>query len=424
MNAQLRMTESQLADLSGLAVEGTAVMVCELWLKDDSCHLMVHRPADPGAGVPEALQDAEKRTQGILIAGRGVHEDRPGPRGSTCPIALLDLETMAATLLLNDRTFPTRTMVVGRSIHFYGAHGPVSPLPAFVERHAQCLGEATSALLRSLCVGVVGVSGTGSIVVEQLSRLGVGKLVLVEPDVVEERNLNRILNSGWSDIRRPKVDVAAAAIERMGLGTNVVGIRRNLASREAVSAMAGCDVVFGCVDSAEGRHVLNRLSTFYTIPYFDVGLRLNADGKGGIDQILGSVHVLAPDGSALLNRGVYNLEQVRYEAMRRTSPNISDRQLREAYIKGVRVDSPAVISFNMFYASLAVIEFLNRLHGFRDRAGANGDWICISLTEDRVLQLDMDSAAGDGGYLVRHVGRGDVEPLLDMPDLGRAGEQP
>ena len=52
----------------------------------------------------------------------------------------------------------------------------------------------------------------------------------------------------------------------------------NFVTRKAVTEVAGCDILFGCTDGAEARHVLNRLATFYSIPYFDVGIRLDADG--------------------------------------------------------------------------------------------------------------------------------------------------
>lgn len=84
--------------------------------------------------------------------------------------------------------------------------------------------------MRQLRVAVVGCSGTGSIVVEQLARLGVGHLILVDPDVVEYKNLNRILNSTNEDaaLRRSKVEVMARAIARMGLGTTVELHQANL----------------------------------------------------------------------------------------------------------------------------------------------------------------------------------------------------
>jgi molybdopterin/thiamine biosynthesis adenylyltransferase len=83
-------------------------------------------------------------------------------------------------------------------------------------------------------------------------RLGVGLLVLVDHDRVEEKNLSRILNSGKEDAYcgRPKVHVMGAGIARIGLGQELVLLQKNLATKEAVCAVAECDVVFGCMDVA------------------------------------------------------------------------------------------------------------------------------------------------------------------------------
>ena len=76
----------------------------------------------------------------------------------------------------------------------------------------------------------------------------------------------------------------------MGLGQEVVPIVCNLINPDAVPAVAECDIVFGCMDGVEGRHLLNRLAIFYNLPYFDMGVRLDADGSGGIERIADAIH--------------------------------------------------------------------------------------------------------------------------------------
>lgn len=283
-------------------------------------------------------------------------------------------------------------------------------------RQIQLFGEGTVSRLAGLSVAVVGCSGTGSVVVEQLARLGVGRLVLVDPDSVEPKNLNRILNTTAGDARlgRPKVEVLKAAVAAFGLGTEVVAIRDSLITPAAVRAVSGCDVAFGCMDGAEGRHVLNRLAAFYLVPYFDLGVRLDANGRGGIDQVCGSVHYIQPDGSGLVERGVYTMEEVRAEGMRRTSPELYHRQVKEGYVKGVVVDRPAVISVNMLVASLAVNEFLARLHPYRLDPNSEFAFQTISLSQGAAYR------GGDGvpsAMFARSVGRGDTRLLLELPEL-------
>ncbi|MBA3272286.1 MAG: ThiF family adenylyltransferase [Chthoniobacterales bacterium] len=289
-------------------------------------------------------------------------------------------------------------------------------IPEFARRHAQAFGVGTFNSLKNLSIAVIGCSGTGSPVIEQLARLGVGKLTIVDPDRVEEKNLNRILNATMNDAqeRKLKVDVLARAVRRMGTGTEVAPLARDLHDAEIVKTVAGCDAVFGCMDSVDGRHLLNRLAVFYTLPYLDVGVKLVADGSGGVEQICGTVHYLQPDRSSLLSRGVYSMEQVRAAALKRTNPVAYRDQLQSKYIVGVQEDRPAVISVNMQLASMAVNEFLARVHNYRDDGNAQFAVNRISLTQ---AQSYFEAEGAPCPALSRHVGRGDVHPLLDMPEL-------
>jgi hypothetical protein len=289
-------------------------------------------------------------------------------------------------------------------------------IPAHLERHSQLFGSGTIHRLRNLAVAVVGCSGTGSPVVEQLARLGVGRLVLVDPDKVELKNLNRILNATREDaiLGRPKVRVLARAIANMGLGTEVEMACENLLSKKAIEAVATCDVVFGCMDGVEGRHLLNRLASYYLLPYFDVGVKLAADGKGGINEACGAVHFVRPDGSALLDRGVYTMAQVKAEGLRRTDPKAYQDQVKAGYIHGVQEDRPAVISINMQMASSAINEFLARLHPYR--LDSNEESTVVRNSFMQALEYrEKDMAAS--GVFSKAIGRGDIEPLLGMPEL-------
>jgi hypothetical protein len=309
--------------------------------------------------------------------------------------------------------------IVGDDLHYWFADelaGPRIALPEFTRRHAQAFGAGTTQTLRQLSVAVVGCSGTGSPVIEQLVRLGVGRLVLIDPDRVEEKNLNRILNTTLGDAHasRFKVDVLAEAISKVGLATEVLPLAHNLYWPAVVKAVAECDAVFGCMDSVDGRHLLNRLATYYLVPYFDVGVKLEADREGGLNQICGTVHYLQPDGSSLFSRGVYSLEQLRAADLKRVDPAAYQEQLRSKYIVGVAEERPAVASVNMLFASLAVNELLLRLHPCRDDGNAPYASLCFSLTQGAIYQ-EADGQPCE--LLAHHAGRGDVMPLLGLPLL-------
>ncbi|MEH1963590.1 MAG: ThiF family adenylyltransferase [Nostoc sp.] len=70
--------------------------------------------------------------------------------------------------------------VVGEDLKFYYANTDLQNVPEFAKRTAQTFGEETFAKLKRLKVGIVGCSGTGSWVIEQLGRYGVGTLDLLQ----------------------------------------------------------------------------------------------------------------------------------------------------------------------------------------------------------------------------------------------------
>ena len=309
-----------------------------------------------------------------------------------------------------------RIMVVGDDVQIdFDNAGAVLPLEAFTDRHARAFGEATTRLLRRLTVAVVGVSGTGSPLVEMLFRLGVGRLLLIEPDVINEENLNRIIYATRADIGRLKVDVGGDAIERAGLGTAVVRIPKYISDREVVEAIAEADFIFGCMDGAEGRNVLNRLATCYLLPYIDLGVKLLADGTGTIEEVSTAVHYLQPGLSSLSSRGVFTPDDVLADSLRRTNPEEYARRRRERYIVGVEEARPAVISVNFFAAAMAVNDFLARLHDYR--TDSNGPYAELRVSLSHVAFYPEPEKGPS--MLAKYTGVGDVEPRLDMPELSR-----
>jgi ThiF family len=314
-------------------------------------------------------------------------------------------------------------LVVGDNILRYSHSSVTSKINANVTlgdeiqlRTMQAFGEGTVEKLRELRIGVVGCSGTGSVVAELLGRLGVGQIVLVDPDIVERKNLNRILNATVEHAVKEsaKVIVLKEAIEKFGTGCKVTAVQRNLYSTEAFSEIKACDIVFGCMDSVDGRHLLNRISTYYCMAYFDLGIRLDADGSGGINSIVGRVDYLQPGGSSLLSRQRYTVEQLRAADLARTSPDEYKRQLSEKYIKSANVDSPAVISVNMMISSQAVTELLARLHPFR--TSANSKFAALEYSIDEGFLIPRKDGEPDQ-ELMKKVGLGDVNPLLGSPML-------
>jgi len=290
----------------------------------------------------------------------------------------------------------------------------------FSERTIQTFGNGTYSKLRYMKVGVVGCSGTGSPTIEQLYRLGVGKLVLVDPDKIEYKNLNRILHSKRKDADQGlfKVDVIQNSIKEANLGTQVKVFRKNLYDyREALAELITCDIIFGCMDSVDGRHLLNQLTNFYLIPYFDLGVRLDADGEGGINKISATVHYIQPGCSSLLSRGQYTIDQLAASCLYRQDPEEYGKRRKEGYIHNVKVENPAVISINMQISSMAVNEFLNRIHNYKYDPPHEYTQVSMDFSDGSICNVSEESLRQDD-YQVQWAGRGDCTPFLRMPELG------
>ncbi len=281
-------------------------------------------------------------------------------------------------------------------------------------RNIQAFGKGTVAKLNTMKIGVVGCSGTGSPTIEQLKRLGIGELVIVDPDFVDFLNLNRILNTTYKDAEDKvmKVEVMKRSINEAGFGTLIKPFATHISTREVIKELADCDVLFSCVDGAEGRHVLNLISSYYVIPLFDMGVKLIADGQGGIDGIYGSVHYVQPLGSSLLSRQQYDLAQLQAESQKRID---KDEYERNRYLARVNENSPAVISVNMQASATAINEFLARIHTYRNIDNRDVDAIRIMYSD---CTMYYETFADACPYFSRFTGKGDMDPLLNSIEFG------
>ena len=137
-------------------------------------------------------------------------------------------------------------------------------------------------------------------------------------------------------------------------------------------------------------------------------------GKGRSREVCGTVNYLRPGRSSLMSRGPFTMSDVAAAGLRRNDPDAHAQQVKDGYIRGAVVQHPAVISVNMFAASLAVNEFLPRLHPFREEPDAAWAAVEFSLAS---MEPFGDPDEGICELLAGEVGKGDVTPLLDVLEL-------
>jgi hypothetical protein len=316
-----------------------------------------------------------------------------------------------------DGSFETISLVsaVGDELAFWFAVEHTMGSHEHAVRSIQAFGQGTYSMLRRLRIAVIGASGTGSLVIEQLVRSHVGRLHIFDPDKIEDRNLNRIPHTTIKNAANgiAKVTCLAEAARAIGFELEIVPIAKSIHNPEVIRELSTCDIVFGCMDTIDGRALLNRIATFYSMAYFDVGVRLDADGKGGVDQICGAVHYFQPGRSSFFTRKIFTSDDVAAAAFKRSDPAEYKKRLQQKYLKGVRENQPAVMPVNLVFAGLVVMEFFARIHPYRVDSNADYAWINVSLSHGI---YDHGPDAADCPSLIRYVGRGDCKPLLDMPD--------
>ncbi len=298
-------------------------------------------------------------------------------------------------------------------LHYPGRDREMS-MPSF-QRQALAFGHALNQDFRHLRVTVVGCGGTGSAVAMLLARLGIGQLALIDNDIVDQTNLNRLhgARQADADAMQPKVNVVARSIAEMGLGVRVASFESWVGDPNCRDVLRASDVIFGCTDDHEGRLFLNRLAYYYLIPTIDIGLAIDpAKEQLELKSLDGRVTVLAPRHTCLLCRGVINPEIARSETMRRSSPEEYEQRKAEAYVIGEGNPAPAVVTFTTELACMAVNELIHRLQGFRGENGAAANRVRkFHLGEDRRLGHKPGPSCQICGSNELW-GQGDVNPFL------------
>ena len=145
------------------------------------------------------------------------------------------------------------------------------------DRHVRAFGPEIQTVLGDLRVAIVGAGGTGSAVAEQLVRLGVRHLLLVDADDLSASNVTRVYGSTPQDVGRPKIDVLRDHLQIIAPDLDCRIIGRMATLKPVAQALAASDLVFGCTDDNAGRLVLSRLSTYFLLPVVDVGVLLSSD---------------------------------------------------------------------------------------------------------------------------------------------------
>jgi len=234
-------------------------------------------------------------------------------------------------------------------------------LSPIFDRSVRAFGEEVQQTLGALRVAVVGCGGTGSAVAEQLVRLGVRHLVLIDPDELSASNITRVFGSTASDVGRPKVEVLSQHLEKIAPELECKTIQSMITLETTALHLIECDLIFGCTDDNAGRLVLSRIATYMATPVIDCGVLLSSDQNGQLTGIDGRITTLTQGQACLVCRNRIDIARAGSELL---TPEERIRRENEGYAPALARTEPAVISFTTLVAATAVSELIERLVGY------------------------------------------------------------
>lgn len=264
------------------------------------------------------------------------------------------------------------------------------------DRQVRMFGEMGQRLLQQQKVAVIGAGGVGAIVVEQLSRMGVGEIVVIDDDRVERSNLNRLVGSVPSDVSPPviykyipllnkirpfkarlKVDIAKRHAIRSGTISKISAVPFSITSSIATEYLLDSDYIFLAADTAQARLVYNSVVNQYLVPGVQMGVKIQTDKSSGeVVDIAAWVRRTLPGHGCLWCNGLISPVKLREESLS------IDQKRQQQYIVGEEdVHAPSVIMLNGIVASLAVDAYVERLMGLSQADGLNWLWY-TPLTEE------------------------------------------
>lgn len=173
------------------------------------------------------------------------------------------------------------------------------------------LGPDSDSVLAGTKVGIVGLGGGGSHIAQQLAHVGIGSFVLIDPDSIEDTNLNRLVGGTWADVEagRVKVEIAKRLIKGVRPSAEVKAIKADWQTE--TDELKLCDVIIGGLDSVRAKDELDAFCRRFLISYIDQGMDVH--GEAGRHLISGQVILSSPGRPCLRCYGLVTDEALAQE---------------------------------------------------------------------------------------------------------------
>ncbi len=268
-----------------------------------------------------------------------------------------------------------RVFKVGRTLQF------LSPLELAQDsdldhRQRNALGVIHDRL-RNLTLSLVGCGGVGSPLAEQLVRMGVEGLVLMDCKHLDKpSHVRRVFGSKLSDLQAPqpplKVDVLGGHLEGLGLGVPVTRIHGDVRTEKVFRNLLDTNIVVIATDNHASRALVNDLASTYLLPVIDIGVRVGSKEGNLLSGLLAEVRILTPTTPCLWCRQSINAHVIRAENLPAAE---RERLAQEGYLVGAaQSPEPSVVGLTVFGSGLATCALLTTLSE-EGEVAPSGYWV-------------------------------------------------
>lgn len=136
------------------------------------------------------------------------------------------------------------------------------------------IGDTGQQALRNATVAIIGVGALGSVAADLLARAGIGRLVLIDRDVVEWSNLQRQVLYTEADAQqaRPKVEAASDRLQQVNADVVCTAVAIDLTFRNLAEVLEGVDLIVDGTDNFSTRYLLNDYAVQTGTPYIYAGV--------------------------------------------------------------------------------------------------------------------------------------------------------
>lgn len=237
----------------------------------------------------------------------------------------------------------------------------------FFNRSTLALGlDVMRTIMHDQVISIVGVGGLGSIVAEHLIHMGFHEINLIDPDVLEMSNLNRVVGAYYEDAQqqRSKVEVVRRHLTRINPKAMVMAYKKDVHDREVEKALALSDWMIVATDNHSSRLRAQQLSVQYFVPLLSVGVNITVkDNK--LEDMSGEV-ITARVGDYLCLQCLNRINPINVASERHPDKTIREALVKKGYVSGMDVKEPAVKTLNASLATMAVEVLVNQYTGVRE----------------------------------------------------------